>query len=40
MNYEGGTFSEIPRDYIEDFHRDSYYAANVFYDKEGFRQND
>ena len=34
MNYEGGTFSEIPRDYIEDFHRDSYYAANVFYDKE------
>lgn len=34
MNYEGGTFSEIPRDYIQDFHRDTYYAANVFYDKE------
>ena len=34
MNYEGGTFSEIPEDYIEAFHRDSYYAANIFYDKE------
>lgn len=34
MNYEGGTFSEIPRDYIQDFHRDSYYAANVFYDED------
>ena len=34
MNYEGGTFSEIPRDYLIDFHRDTYYAANVFLDKE------
>ena len=33
MNYEGGTFSEIPRDYILDFHRDTYYAANVFFDQ-------
>jgi ELP3 family radical SAM enzyme/protein acetyltransferase len=32
MNYEGGTFSEIPRDYIIDFHRDTYYAANTFFD--------
>ena len=32
LNYEGGTFSEIPRDYILDFHRDTYYAANVFFD--------
>ena len=34
MNYEGGTFSEIPRDYILDFHRDTYYAANVFFDED------
>lgn len=34
MNYEGGTFSEIPRDYIINFHRDTYYAANVFLDEE------
>lgn len=34
MNYEGGTFSEIPRDYILKFHRDTYYAANVFFDTE------
>ena len=34
LNYEGGTFSEIPRDYILDFHRDTYYAANVFFDTE------
>ena len=34
MNYEGGTFSEIPQDYIINFHRDTYYAANVFLDKE------
>lgn len=33
MNYEGGTFSEIPRDYILDFHRDTYFAANTFFDK-------
>jgi ELP3 family radical SAM enzyme/protein acetyltransferase len=32
MNYEGGTFSEIPRDYIITFHRDTYWAANTFYD--------
>jgi len=34
MNYEGGTFSEIPKEYIIDFHRDTYYAANVFLDDE------
>jgi ELP3 family radical SAM enzyme/protein acetyltransferase len=34
LNYEGGTFSEIPKDYIIDFHRDTYYAANVFLDHE------
>ena len=33
MNYEGGTFSEIPLDYLEKFHRDTYYAANVYFDK-------
>ena len=32
MNYEGGTFSEIPRDYIEEFHRDTYYVANTYFD--------
>lgn len=34
MNYEGGTFSEIPRDYILEFHRDTYFAANTFFDKD------
>ncbi len=34
LNYEGGTFSEIPKDYIINFHRDTYYAANVFLDDE------
>lgn len=30
LNFEGGTFSEFPKDYITDFHRDTYYAANVW----------
>ena len=30
LNLEGGTFSEFPQDYIRDFHRDAYYAANVW----------
>ena len=31
---EGGTYSEFPEKYCKKFHRDIFYAANVFYDKE------
>ena len=31
---EGGTHSEFPMDYLESFHRNIIYAANVYYDKE------
>ena len=29
---EGGTYTEYPRDYLEEFHRDIFYTANTFYD--------
>ena len=28
----GGTITSYPHDYVEDFIRDIYYAANTFYD--------
>lgn len=31
---EGGTHSEFPMDYLEEFHRNIIYAANVYYDNE------
>jgi len=31
---EGGTHSEFPMNYLEKFHRNIIYAANVYYDKE------
>jgi len=31
---EGGTYNEYPMDYLEDFNRDTYYAANTYFDKE------
>jgi len=31
---EGGTYTEYPEKYLEDFQRDTYYAANTFFDKE------
>lgn len=34
LNLEGGTFSEFPEDYIRDFHRLAYYAANVWGDTD------
>ena len=29
---EGGTYTEYPIDYLTEFHRDMFYAANVFFD--------
>ena len=29
---EGGTYTEYPSDFLEEFHRDLFYAANTFYD--------
>ena len=29
---EGGTYTEYPREYLEEFHRDIFYTANTFYD--------
>ena len=31
---EGGTYNEYPMDYLEDYNRDTYYAANTYFDKE------
>ena len=31
---EGGTYTEYPIDYLTRFHRDIFYAANTFFDKE------
>ena len=31
---EGGTYNEFPIEYLEDFNRDFYYAANTYYDIE------
>ena len=30
---EGGTYTEFPFDYLENFHRDIFYSANVFFDE-------
>ncbi len=29
---EGGTYTEFPKEYLIDFHRDLFYSANTFYD--------
>jgi ELP3 family radical SAM enzyme/protein acetyltransferase len=29
---EGGTYTEYPMDFLEEYHRDIFYAANVFFD--------
>ena len=29
---EGGTYTEYPPDYLEEYHRDLFYAANTYYD--------
>ena len=31
---EGGTYTQYPEKYCQEFHRDTYYAANTFFDKE------
>jgi ELP3 family radical SAM enzyme/protein acetyltransferase len=31
---EGGTYTEYPEKYLEDFNRDTYYAANTYFDSE------
>ena len=30
---EGGTYTEFPIDYLEEFHRDIFYTANTFWDE-------
>ena len=30
---EGGTYTEYPPDYLEEFHRDIFYIANTYYDE-------
>ena len=35
---EGGTYTEYPIKYLEDFNRDTYYAANTYFDKEPKRE--
>ena len=30
---EGGTYTEYPKEYLEEFHRDLIYAANTYFDK-------
>ena len=30
---EGGTYTEYPEEYLNDFNRDTYYAANTYFDK-------
>ena len=31
---EGGTYTEYPKDYLTIYHRDIFYAANTFFDKD------
>jgi ELP3 family radical SAM enzyme/protein acetyltransferase len=31
---EGGTYTEFPEEYLEEFNRDTYYAANTYFDSE------
>ena len=35
---EGGTYTEYPEEYLNDFHRDTYYAANTYFDLEPKRK--
>ena len=35
---EGGTYTEYPEEYLNDFNRDTYYAANTYFDKEPKRE--
>jgi ELP3 family radical SAM enzyme/protein acetyltransferase len=35
---EGGTYTEYPEEYLNDFNRDTYYAANTYFDIEPKRQ--
>ena len=38
---EGGTFTEYPVDYLERYHRDLFYAANIYFDlREAFPEYD
>ena len=38
---EGGTFTEYPPDYLERYHRDLFYAANIYFDlREAFPEYD
>lgn len=30
---EGGTYTEYPEEYLEEFHRDIFYSANTYFDK-------
>ena len=36
---EGGTFTEYPVDYLERYHRDLFYAANVYFDVRNVYKN-
>jgi ELP3 family radical SAM enzyme/protein acetyltransferase len=35
---EGGTYTEFPEEYLRNFNRDSFYAANTFFDQEPKRE--
>lgn len=35
---EGGTYTEYPEEYLNDFNRDTYYAANTYFDKNPKRE--
>ena len=35
---EGGTYTEYPEEYLNDFNRDTYYAANTYFDPEPKRE--
>ena len=35
---EGGTYTEYPPEYLEEFHRDIFYAANTYFDDETKRE--
>ena len=37
---EGGTYTEYPMEFLEEFHRDIFYAANVFFDKAVYKNNE
>ena len=38
---EGGTFTEYPPDYLEEYMRDLFYAANIYFDlREAFPEYD